>query len=123
MVEYVIAGFFAGFGFCIGIVAFIIGVAYLIKQAKKSSTKAYDESKLAKAFETYDKKLRDEERYKEIPEVRLIIQHLKDGNVPDEVDTYVIKKKSDISLKDGDEDNQIIRMIERYIVIGKKTTT
>jgi hypothetical protein len=122
MVEYIVAGFFAGLGFCIGIVAFISGVAYLIKQAKKSSTNAYDEAKLAKAFETYDRKLRDEERYKEIPEVRLIIQHLKEGNIPEEVDSYVIKKRSDISLKEGDEDNQIIRMIERYIVIGKKTT-
>jgi hypothetical protein len=118
--ESFAVGFMIGVGIPFGIVFCLAILILLFKQAKKAASKSFDEDKLAKAFVRYSKRLQDDERYGEIPEVKYIIQQLEDGLIPNEVKTFVIKKKNDIALKEGSDENHIIRMVERYIVVGKK---
>jgi hypothetical protein len=121
MIEYIFQGFFAGFGFCMFFIFFLIFVLVLLKKANKKAERTYDEHKLSKAFENYSGKLYNEERYSEIPEVKYIIQELKEGHIPEEVYGYNIKRKNDIALKEGENETQLIRLVERYIVLNKKT--
>jgi hypothetical protein len=115
-----VTGFFFGVGIFFSFIFFTVGLIMLIKRAKKSADKSYDEKKLLTAFAKYSQRLQDDEQYNAIPEVKYIIQELAEGYVPEEVHTYEIKRKSDVALREADEQSQIISVIERYVIIGKK---
>jgi hypothetical protein len=111
-------GFLFGIGFFLGIVLAVIALVAFLKALKGNSKKSYNTQKLLKAFERYRDKLQEQQVYEALPEVYDIIQHLNEGNIPPEVNTYSIEIKKDLGLKESGE-SSILRVIERYTVRGK----
>lgn len=98
------------------VVIFLFIILYKIKNKDKTK---YEPRDLAQPFKEYLQSIVDKQLYSECNEVNEIIARLENGDLPQAVNNFIIKKEVELRIIDIDDGSKL-KLDKIYKVIGRK---